>query len=776
MSALSQNLYITFSNQKARDLIKTVGVFDKVITLDALILELFEKENFAFIVDDTIASSIIYKIIKEQQISYFDYLQSDAQSLNTIYNFIIKCYRNELLFSQFLQGEKLQALLQIDEHYQSYKKEHGLVDMADVEHFVVENFEMSKLAHYNQIFLDSFRVGELSFIRSKKQQLLLEKFSEFQKIETTEKPLHGNKIITPKHEVFDTIDEIKTAIKIARKLLLSEVDAQDILIVASDINEYAPLYKLFLDEFGMRGFSSKGTPLTHFFDTGDERVHSALSSYKSLLEKRTKLYTKLGLTFDQSSKDALKAEITIVDEKVGIEITEPNQLVGLSKQYKHIIFVGTDINHFPPKAQDNFLFSYEDEVNYFYVNNYFLNSQTQLSELKRLSENLYIITASYSGKRELSRSVLIDAKFDEEIDISDIKSISELSFDGEVVILNEDQITYFEHIKSEDFTKYDGLDVEGIKASHLSASQINRYLTCPLAYLYANKHKLKSPKQSEEGFDAMEQGSLMHLCFELFGKTIKESANTSVDTQELYELMFIKSIEAYKQTQKDISEPNIHHQIFLLNLQAGLKDERTKGLLAKFVDYYIKHAEEFAYFTNSEFEKEFALDSELKPYELTCKEDTNYFIKGFIDRFDDLEGHSNIIDYKSKKMSSNIDKAKQEQVETLKDVQLALYILYASQQDSEKEYKAHLLSFKGDNPYYHFANLSTLEDIKDTVHYSPEYNENLKSLIYKTKENIEAGQFAFNNADEKACGYCDFRFICHESVLSKNKNLGAKDE
>ena len=119
MSALSQNLYITFSNQKARDLIKTVGVFDKVITLDALILELFEKENFAFIVDDTIASSIIYKIIKEQQISYFDYLQSDAQSLNTIYNFIIKCYRNELLFSQFLQGEKLQALLQIDEHYQS---------------------------------------------------------------------------------------------------------------------------------------------------------------------------------------------------------------------------------------------------------------------------------------------------------------------------------------------------------------------------------------------------------------------------------------------------------------------------------------------------------------------------------------------------------------------------------------------------------------------------------------------------------------------------------
>ena len=38
-----------------------------------------------------------------------------------------------------------------------------------------------------------------------------------------------------------------------------------------------------------------------------------------------------------------------------------------------------------------------------------------------------------------------------------------------------------------------------------------------------------------------------------------------------------------------------------------------------------------------EFEKEFALDSELKPYEPKNKEDKNYFIRGFIDRFDNLE-------------------------------------------------------------------------------------------------------------------------------------------
>ena len=55
------------------------------------------------------------------------------------------------------------------------------------------------------------------------------------------------------------------------------------------------------------------------------------------------------------------------------------------------------------------------------------------------------------------------------------------------------------------------------------------------------------------------------------------------------------------------------------------------------MDYYIERAAEFEYFQNTEFEKLFVLDDELKPYELKNKDDKNYFIKGFIDRFDNLE-------------------------------------------------------------------------------------------------------------------------------------------
>jgi len=435
--------------------------------------------------------------------------------------------------------------------------------------------------------------------------------------------------------------------------------------------------------------------------------------------------------------------------------------------------MGTDINHFPPAPDDNFLYSYEDELKYFYANNYFTSSQTHLHELKRLSEKLTIITASYSGKRELSRSVLIGNRFDETIDVSEIKSVNELALFGQTLTPLEDTLAFYESIQDENFTKYDGVGVLDIQATYLSASQINKYLACPLAYLYANKVKLQAPKQTEEGFDAPEQGSLMHLCFELFGKEIKRSNSTSTDKTKLYDLMYEKSLEAFAhdETTGMMQEPNIHHQIFLSNLQAGLKDERNKGLLAKFVDYYIPHAEEFAYFQNSSFEKEFALDSDLKPYNLKNKEDKNYFIKGFIDRFDELDAHINILDYKSKKMSAAIDKTKQEQVQNLQDVQLALYVLYASQQHEGKDCNAHLLSFKGNNPYYHFANLSTIEGEKNIVHYSEAYNEELKKVVYTTKQNIETGNFTFNNSDETACRYCDIRLICHEGVLNKMRRL-----
>ena len=53
------------------------------------------------------------------------------------------------------------------------------------------------------------------------------------------------------------------------------------------------------------------------------------------------------------------------------------------------------------------------------------------------------------------------------------------------------------------------------------------------------------------------------------------------------------------------------------------------------------------------------------------------------------------------------------QIEELKDVQLALYLLYVKLQYPDKEYNSHLLSFKGKYPYSHYASLSNIEGKKD---------------------------------------------------------------
>lgn len=764
MSKLNSNLYITFSNQKVRDLkeTKSINALDNIITLDNLILELFQKNSFKLQIDYEVISSIIYKIIKKEKIEYFSYLNEESNSLNTISSFILKCTRNNIDFNTFHKGEKLEALNLIYSEYKKFKMSNNLVDIADIEEKVLNDFDESNFSIYNEVYIDSFKLENISFIKSLKQEKILDKLkSKF--IELKRKDDSSLiKLISPKDKVFDNIDEVKTAIKITRKLLEEGCQTKDIIILASDISEYATIYKLFLDEYEIKGFTSIGISINSFFNTKNEKVIIALKQYNSQIKDLEELYKHIGLTLSQKTKDNIKSSIKILDDKIGIELSEANQLVGLSKKYKHIIFLGTDINHFPPKTSDNFLYSYDNDVEYFYANNYFTSSQTQINELKRLADNLYIITASYSGKRELFPSILIDKTFDEIIDLSSIKSLSELSLNKQTQIPNDNTKEYYESIKKNTFTKYDGLDVEGIKCDHLSASQINKYLACPLSYLYSNKIKVQAPAHEQEGFDVREQGSLMHLCYELFARKIKDDKILSSNKDELFALMFEISLIAYmhQETFDDQIKENIHHKLFLRSLQSGLKDEKELGLLAKFVNYYILNAKEFNYFKTSEFEKEFVLDKDFKPYKLKDEYDKNYFIKGFIDRFDNLDQTIQIIDYKSTK-ATGINKEKQEEIDSLKDVQLALYILYAKQEYKNKTYDSSLLSFKGNDKGVHFSSLST-SDV-----YTQEYENKLKNVINSTKDNINNGMFAFNNVDEKTCGYCDIKNMCHESLLNK---------
>ena len=129
----------------------------------------------------------------------------------------------------------------------------------------------------------------------------------------------------------------------------------------------------------------------------------------------------------------------------------------------------------------------------------------------------------------------------------------------------------------------------------------------------------------------------------------------------------------------------------------------------------------------------------------------------------------NIIDYKSSVTSKSINKLKQD---NLKDYQLGVYLLYATQKYPNKTYKANLLSFnKKDTKELAFYNdkisIPKLSRSKVVVDYDKEYEAILKEKILNIKDSINSGHFSFKNNDEKVCDWCNYKHICHQSVLEK---------
>ena len=239
MDPIKQNLYITFSNQKVRALKRSGSLqsFDKVITLSELIFDTFEQNNFKTIIDSNLGGAIIGHIVKKESIDYFSYLNIGDDSFNVIFDFIVKCHRNSISFEQMLSGDKLQALLQIGTAYESFKQSHYLADIGDVEHSTLEAWNNNVFSIYETVYLDAFKIGDIDFTESKPQEALLKKIRGISSSMGKVVGVNETKLIKPTQAVFDNIDEIKTALKIVRKLMARGESPSDILIVASDIAE-----------------------------------------------------------------------------------------------------------------------------------------------------------------------------------------------------------------------------------------------------------------------------------------------------------------------------------------------------------------------------------------------------------------------------------------------------------------------------------------------------------------------------------------------------------
>ena len=768
---LKQNLIITYSNQKARELKKTLkNPLDKVVTLSAFVNDFFEKNSFKTEIKPIIATSFIYKTIKEEKIEYLDFISQNSDTLDLIYDFILKVNASKVELSKILKDEKLKAIDILNNKYQEFKNKNNLVDLNDILKLAIDGFSTNDFSKYEKIYLDSFEIKNIKFFKS---NLELELLNLFSKVSTPlEKTANNNsnaKLYNLEKQPFDINDEVQSALNLARKLLEDDenLKSSDICIVTTDINEYAPIFRLYLPKYELKGFDSKGISLKLFNNKkiSNFQVKSAFENINKELKLYEKFCKKFNINIDlEKIKEKLINETYILEDKIGIELTEANQLIGLNKEFEHIIFIGTDINHFPPKRSDNFLFTSQIAQEYFCENNYFENSLLQYEELKKLAKNLYILYPKYKDKRELTASIIIDKNIENKIDISDIKAKKHK-------IQKED---FLDSIISQDFTKYDGLDVKGVNSNHLSASQLGSYAKCPLKYLYMNKLRVKRPIEEEDGFDVAQMGTLMHSCFESFAKKVQGDKNLNIKNFKsiMFDVLEKEYDKFISDPNNEIKEENIYHTLYKYTLARGLKDDKKDGLLIKFINYYEEKKQELNYFINSEFEKEFALDINLQAYKIKDKDDKNYFIKGYIDRFDNLENQVNIVDYKSKK-ADGVLQDKLEEIKNFKDFQLGLYSLFATQ-EYKKDVDSYLLTFKSKNNHTMFARVTTNNELipqnrgKDTgVLFDEEYENSFKANIFAIKEKIEQGDFRFDSSDDKYCGYCEIGFMCNKNLLNK---------
>src|SRR5574344_676537 len=768
---LKKKLIITYSNQKARELKKTLkNPLDKVVTLSAFVNDFFEKNSFKTLIKPIIATSFIYKTIKEEKIEYLDYISQKSDTLDLIYDFILKVNASKVELSKILKDEKLKAIDILNNKYQEFKNKNNLVDLNDILKLAIDGFSRNDFSKYEKIYLDSFEIKNIKFFKS---NLELELLNLFSKVSTPlEKTANNNsnaKLFNLEKQPFDINDEVQSALKLARKLLEDDenLKSSDICIVTTDINEYAPIFRLYLPKYELKGFDSKGISLKLF--SGKKSSNLQVKMAFDSIEKELKFYDesckKFGLNIDlQKLKEKLVNETYILEDKIGIELTEANQLLGLNKQFEHIIFIGTDINHFPPKRSDNFLFTSQIAQEYFCENNYFENSLLQYEELKKLAKNLYILYPKYKDKRELTASIIIDKNIKNKIDILDIKAKKHK-------IQKED---FLDSITSQEFTKYDGLDVKGVNSNHLSASQLGSYAKCPLKYLYVNKLRIKTPKEPEDGFDVAQMGTLMHSCFESFAKKVQGDKNLNIENFKsiMFDVLEKEYEEFISDPNNEIKEENIYHTLYKYTLARGLKDDKKDGLLIKFINYYEEKKQELNYFINSEFEKEVALDNELKHYKLVNENEKNYLIKDYIDRFHNLENQVNIVDYKKKK-ADGVLQDKLEEIKNFKDFQLGLYSLFATQ-EYKKDVDSYLLTFKSKSNHTMFARVTTNNELipqnrgKDTgVLFDEEYENSFKANIFAIKEKIEQGDFRFDSSDNKYCGYCEIGFMCNKNLLNK---------
>lgn len=804
MTRFHQTLFIARSKESADLYLQNYSEAIKSVTLSSLLASLGDSPKE--MLDTFLGRLLLKKVVSSLPLQHFDYLIDADQSLADLYLHILSCKRNRVDFSAFGYDRlKLDELNAIAEAYEKEKQRLDLTDSADLLLNALSGLQThAYFSQFQNIVIDRFEENGINFCSSKVEEEALKIIKQLPQVTLLaydDVQLKEPKNFTPQHTYFD---EALFAIKAVRTLMEEGAEDKNIAIVTGNLNEYRRILESYAPKYGIALQFSSGVPLLQsplyqqylsfsnfdaFTQTFAVKIKSAYEAgeiSEAELEKLQRHFAQIrnleteARSYVERAKELFGIELdakTVVKELAeekhippsreqhGVVVTEPNQMT--LRKFKHVIFIGTDLSQFPLRSKGNFLATAEQREALLYFNNTYRLSSYYYEQLCRNSENIYVCTARFSGKKQLFLSPIINNVPDNTFDNIEVVAEREQLLANARYGLDTNGESFIASMISPEASGYDGsVAKHAFEVGSLSASSMNTYAQCPLRYLLTYQYKCDpiALEKDEEALEATDIGTIFHSIAEIFSNRVQKGEialgeEMTIAVKQTIEAIAREVFQAYMQEHivNAGHQVSVFHKIVLNDLVKGLYDEHhQKGLLIRFLEYVYGEGS-LEHFQESE--RYFMLDEN---FEIT-KDKENALVKGFIDRIDHNKAQNlvSIIDYKTGGYKKKKEEKLIEGILQYRQFQLPLYLLYAKRAFSECDIDAFLVSFKDGDGVKAYAHMST--DAAGGVHFDPVYEVGLTDAIRNMKKKIESGVFAMTPSEQN-CEYCDYERICHKSV------------
>ena len=288
----------------------------------------------------------------------------------------------------------------------------------------------------------------------------------------------------------------------------------------------------------------------------------------------------------------------------------------------------------------------------------------------------------------------------------------------------------------------------------ISASALNKYLTCPLDFYYRYLVEFGEEKSVEEGVESNTFGSFIHktleLLFKPFAQRDEDGNYVTPPPPNILPADIDKMLNSYQ---------SILHGLFLeffggdeslfkkgknlLSYEMAM--EITKNVLLKEKEFLL-NTSELVFIEQVEA----AMNTELAVKVNDASKQIKF--KGYIDRIDRIGDKYRVIDYKSGNVKDDDvkfkfleDGLKQSFLKTKHALQLSLYCLFFKEKYNCFPDQAIIMSLVKPEKLYVLNNEKGIEGMTEVF---KELVEELLNEIYNLEINFE------HNTDAKYCGYC----------------------